>query len=72
MIALFAAPTEKHVEKMKAVVKRETKDKGCDWIAFQVVPTLYQTLSITPMPELYGKWQRVERPDLDLTQSPEE
>jgi hypothetical protein len=47
---------------------RETKDKGCPYIAFAIISVLEDPFkSAKPMPELFtGGWQRAGNPDLFL------
>lgn len=67
LYVLVAAPIQAHIDSMMKVVMRETKNKGCDWLAFQVFPTLSQTLSIVPKPALFTDgWRRAGFPDLHL------
>jgi len=52
---------------MKQVILRETKGKGYEHIAFHLFPSLVQTTSLLPTPELFTNgWQRAGLPDLHL------
>lgn len=68
LITLVTTPSQAHIDTIiEEVVLPETKGKGCEYIAFNTYPSLAQTLSIVPKPELWtGPWQRVGYPDLFL------
>ena len=53
---------------MKELIMRETKGKGCAYIAFAIIPVLEDPFKTAkPMPELFSQgWQRAGHPDLFL------
>jgi hypothetical protein len=68
LITLVVTSSQARIDTMKALIMRETKDKGCPYIAFAIIPVLEDPFkSAKPMPELFTMgWQRAGLPDLFL------
>jgi hypothetical protein len=68
LITLVVTSSQARIDTMKDLIMRETKGKGCAYIAFAIIPVLEDPFkSAKPMPELFtGGWQRAGHPDLFL------
>jgi hypothetical protein len=68
LITLVVTSSQARIDTMKALIMRETKDKGCPYIAFAIIPVLEDPFTAAkPMPELFTQgWQRAGLPDLFL------
>jgi hypothetical protein len=60
--------SQARIDTMKALIMRETRDKGCAYIALAIIPVLEDPFkSAKPMPELFTQgWQRAGHPALFL------
>jgi hypothetical protein len=60
--------SQARIDTMRELIMRESKGKGCAYIAFAVIPVLEDPFKAAkPMPELYTQgWQRAGHPDLFL------
>jgi hypothetical protein len=69
LITLVVTSSQARIDTMKALIMRETKDKGCPYIAFAIIPVLEDPFTAAkPMPELFTQgWQRAGQPDLFLS-----
>jgi hypothetical protein len=70
LLSLVVCPTQHEIDQRKEIIMRETANKGCSYILFQVVPSLArETRSNKPMRHLYdGPWQRAGHSDFRLNQ----
>jgi hypothetical protein len=68
LITLVVTSSQARIDTMKTLIMRETKDKGCPYIAFAIIPVLEDPFTAAkPMPELFTLgWQRAGLPDLFL------
>jgi hypothetical protein len=68
LITLVVTSSQARIDTMKTLIMRETKDKGCPYIAFAIIPVLEDPFTAAkPMPELFTQgWQRAGQPDLFL------
>lgn len=68
LVTLVVTSSQARIDTMKALIMRETKDVGCTYIAFAVIPVLDDPFKAAkPMPELFTQgWQRAGQPDLFL------
>jgi hypothetical protein len=69
LITLVVTSSQARIDTMKTLIMRETKDKGCPYIAFAIIPVLEDPFTAAkPMPELFTQgWQRAGQPDLFLS-----
>jgi hypothetical protein len=68
LITLVVTSSQARIDTMKDLIMRETKGKGCAYIAFALIPVLEDPFKAAkPMPELFtAGWQRAGHPDLFL------
>jgi hypothetical protein len=68
LITLVVTSSQARIDTMKKLIMRESKGKGCAYIAFAVIPVLEDPFKpAKPMPELFSQgWQRAGHPDLLL------
>lgn len=68
-LTLVVTSSQARIDTMKELIMRESKGKGCAYIAFAVIPVLEDPFRpAKPMPELFSQgWQRAGHPDLFLS-----
>jgi hypothetical protein len=69
LITLVVTSSQARIDTMKDLIMRESKGKGCAYIAFAIIPVLEDPFKAAkPMPELFTQgWQRAGHPDLFLS-----
>lgn len=69
LIHLVVTSSQARIDTMKALILRETDNKGCAYIAFYKIPVLESMEAAKPLPEMFtGGWQRAGLPDFFLNQ----